>query len=142
MALANLVDDLAMDLNKGKAHTAIFIDLKKAFDTLDHNILISKLKAHGIVGTPLAWLQNYLTTRGQCVLANNNKSPVATIRSGVPQGSILGPLLFNIYINDLPSRLHNTKTQLYADDTVIYHAEKTADNTRSKLQTTLDCLKH
>ncbi len=86
----------------------IFLDLKKAFDTIDHQILLSKLHAYGIRGNAFKWFQSYLDQRKQICMLNNCKSNIEKIRCGVPQGSNLGPLLFLIYINDLPNCLEAT----------------------------------
>ena len=132
MALATLLDDLALNLNDNTPPppTAVFIDLKKAFDTLNHEILLNKLTSHGIVGKPLLWIKDYL-------LANGTKSDTAPITTGVPQGSILGQLLFILYINDLPLHLSNVSTQLYADDTIIYTANKSQETSHKTLQEAL-----
>ena len=140
MALATLLDDLALNLNDNDPPTAVFIDLKKAFDTLNHEILLNKLTSHGIVGKPLLWIKDYLTNRQQCVIANGTKSDTAPITTGVPQGSILGPLLFILYINDLPLHLENVCTQLYADDTIIYTANKSQETSHKTIQKALTCL--
>ena len=95
------------------------MDLSKAFDTLDHNILIKKLQYYGVIGTPLNWFQSYLADRTQYVEVNNESSSLQTILIGVPQGSILGPLLFLIYMNDIPNA-SNLFTFIYADDTTLF----------------------
>ena len=96
------------------------MDLSKAFDTLDHNILIKKLQYYGVIGTPLNWFQSYLTDRTQYVEVNNESSSLQTILTGVPQGSILGPLLFLIYMNDIPNASNLFTFILYADDTTLF----------------------
>ena len=97
----------------------IFFDLSKAFDTLDH-ILIYKLQLYGIRGVVLDLLKNYLQNRRQYVVINGFKSESKLLRCGVPQGSILGPLLFLIYINDLCNTSNSLRYILFADDTSIF----------------------
>ena len=93
-----LIDRLKQNIDEGHASLCVFIDLSKAFDTIDHNILLKKLKFYGLNGSSLKWFQSYLTNRHQYVIYNDSKSSFKNITTGVPQGSILGPLLFLIYI--------------------------------------------
>ena len=96
----------------------MFIDLSKAFDTVDHDTLLKKLQMHGVRGLPLQLIQSYLTNRLQYTFVNGTKSNLSKVKCGVPQGSTLGPLLFLIYVNDL-SNISNFTTTLFADDTVL-----------------------
>ena len=97
-AILELTDRILLDLDVGNTPLGIFLDLSKAFDTLNHPILISKLKYYGLQGNTLKWFCNYLQDRRQYVEINDKKSNIISTNIGVPQGSILGPLLFNIYI--------------------------------------------
>ena len=106
-------------MDQGQINGVIFLDLKKAFDTIDHQILLSKLQAYGIRDHTLKLFQSYLDQRKKICMLNNCKSGIETIRCGVPQGSNLGPLLFLIYINDLPNCLETTHSNLFADDTIL-----------------------
>ena len=95
----------------------VFIDLKKAFDTIDHSLLIKKLEYYGIRGVPLNWLKPYLDHRKQCVHFNHTDSYLQEVVCGVPQGSILGAKLFILYINDICNTSNVLKFILFADDT-------------------------
>ena len=117
----------------------MFIDLKKAFDTVDTSILVKKLELAGLRDEVLEWCISYLTNRYQCTIANNVTSNRMPVVCGVPQGSVLGPLFFLIYINDMLPALENTgKVKLYADDTVIYHSGITVDQIMGESQNSLD----
>ena len=119
MAVIDLHDYLINVFNK-KLHTiGVFLDLSKAFDTIDFSILLSKLHNYGIRGLPLQWFKSYLYDRTQYVSFNNVLSDPSDILCGVPQGSILGPLLFLLYVNDLPYCSDKLKFILFADDTNI-----------------------
>ena len=118
-AIITLVDRITSSLDSGDLVIGVFLDLKKAFDTVDHHILIKKLFSYGIRGNTLKWFQSYLTDRSQFVTYDGIESKVLPIKYGVPQGSILGPLLFIIYMNDLFNVSNFLFTILYADDTCV-----------------------
>ena len=109
------------------------MDLSKAFDTVAHSILLEKMTAYGINGMELEWFTSYLFQRKQQVVLNNVRSETHYVKCGVPQGSILGPLLFFIFFNDFSEILTNAKTIQYADDTVIYYSSKTSTLIRDTL---------
>ena len=98
---------------------AVILDLSKAFDTLDHNIMIEKLRHYGIENKSLNWFVSYLEKRQQFVEFENKCSEISFLSTGVPQGSILGPLLFNIYVNDIKNATQHFNIIQYADDTSL-----------------------
>lgn len=116
-ALCNLSNYISEQFDNGLDVLGIFIDISKAFDSLSHQILLNKLYSYGFRGQIFTWLSNYLTDRYQYVSTNACTSSLKLIRTGIPQGSILGPLLFLIYINDLPNISKCTRFILFADDT-------------------------
>ena len=123
-SIVNFTSDIFKSINERKYTVAAFIDLKKAFDTVNHKILLEKLYLAGIKGNILKLLANYLENRYKKTLTNGKASELEKITCGVPQGSILGPLFFLIYINDLKGVLGNNLFHLYADDTDLLHEQE------------------
>ena len=119
-ALMEITERIKESIDNGKFGCGIFIDLKKAFDTVNHKILLTKLEHYGVRDVLLNWFESYLTGRKQYVFYNGESSDLKDISCGVPQGSVLGPLLFLIYINDLPNVSEKLNFFLFADDTNIY----------------------
>ena len=116
---------------------SIFVDLKKAFDTVDHNILIKKLEHYGVRGVEKDWFISYPKGRKQFVKVENETSTTKEILTGVPQGSILGPLLILIYINDLNTCIQLSKTYHFADDTSIMQSKKSLEQLNKDLSNLL-----
>ena len=117
----------------------IFVDLKKAFDTVCHKTLLSKLFSYGIRGVALDLLTSYLNSRQQFVSLNQNQSDMIEVKLGIPQGSTLGPLFFLIYINDLPNAV-NCVPRLFADDTCLVIQATNLDTLQTKINNELKTL--
>ena len=139
-ALTNMIDLWLNAIDNGKMIGTVLVDFKKAFDLVDHQILLNKLEIYGIKDEALQWFNTYLTNRKQQVKINNSKSDFKHISCGVPQGSILGPLLFLLFINDLPLYTNNVFTDLYADDTTLYDVQDSMEQIENNLQTALNNL--
>lgn len=120
--------------DKNKKIMPLFLDFKRAFETIDRNILLEKLAKYGIQGKELNWFKSYLTDRKQKTKVNNVTSRTIDNKYGVPQGSILGALLFILYINDLPNILKNSEIIMYADDTLIFTEADTEQTCRENLE--------
>ena len=132
MAVSQITEDLATKMQNKLFTCSVFIDLRKAFDTVNHQILISKLHNYGIRGQIGKLLENYLTNRTQVTIVNNAKSNAKLITCGVHQGSILGTLLFNLYINDLPNHSAAT-TRLFADDACLCFSHKDPNTLQTQI---------
>ena len=117
-----LIEEICSSLESKKYTIGVFIDLRKAFDTLNHDILLSKLNHYGVRGVALDWFKSYLTNRKQYVQIGDKCSTFMDIMCGVPQGSILGPKLFIMYINDLCDVTNILKFILFADDTNAFRS--------------------
>ena len=118
-AIISMVEKINNALDSGNILIGVFLDFKKAFDTVNHKILLDKLFRYGIRGKTLNWFKSYLTNRKQFVNFQGTESLTEYVIWGVPQGSILGPLLFIIYINDLPNVTNKLVPILFADDTTL-----------------------
>ena len=136
--IADLTDNIFSEINNGNTTVAAFIDLRKAFDTVNFQILLDKLDRSGIRGKLLRWCWSYLRGRLQCTLANGNTSSLLPTTCGVPQGSVLGPLFFLVYVNDAQGAMDDCDVKLYADDTVLCQSGVNGELASGKLQTSLD----
>ena len=117
--LVTLVDELASGLDKGKQYDLAVLDFSKAFDRVPHRRLLAKLENYGVRGNTLGWIQAFLSNRTQTVVVDGASSDPEPVVSGVPQGSVLGPILFLVFINDLPQQVQS-RTRLFADDCTLY----------------------
>ena len=114
------------DVDRGKAVAGVFIDFTKAFDSISHSLLLRKLHTIGVVDTALCWFQVFLSNRRQRVVIDGHSSSWLYVQQGVPQGSLLGPLLFSIYTNDMPSVVNKASINMYADDAALYASHSNA----------------
>ena len=130
--LLGVLHDIGKSLDNNRQVDVLYLDFSKAFDSVDHAILLQKLQLHDINGSLLRWFDSYLNDRQQRVVIEGAASSWSPVSSGVPQGSILGPLLFVIFINDLPDNLSSsTNSSLYADDSKLYSKIRSVDNCQS-----------
>ena len=137
LAALELIDRLLAKLKNHKIPINFYIDLAKAFDSLNHDILLDKLSYYGVNGTPKTLLKSYLSDRKQYVKIDEVKSSIQSIKTGVPQGSIVGPLLFNIFINDIIKSSKKFNFILYADDTTLNSTVDNFGNTTDEIQSSI-----
>ena len=123
-AILELTDKLKSAIDNRQLTCGLFLDFSKAFDTVNHKILLEKLQKYGIRGVPLQWFTSYLTNRQQYVRIDNTDSEMLRMTCGVPQGSTLGPLLFLLYINDMPNCSKKLSFRIFADDTNVFYSGK------------------
>lgn len=127
-AMTQLVDDCLMNIDRKKLVGSVMLDFSAAFDVIDHDILLEKLKAYGFASSSVSWITSYLHSRKQRVFFNGSLSEAKNVQYGIPQGSCLGPLLFTIYTNDLSLILEHVKVAIYADDTTLYMASSSVED--------------
>ena len=139
-ALLQTINKFHEAINNGQIIGMVMVDFRKAFDLVDHTLLLKKLRHYKISDETLLWFSSYLLNRKQKVVINNIESTTENIVCGVPQGTILGPLLFLMFINDLPLYTDNVFTDLYADDTTIYQISNSQHFIEQDLQMALQKL--
>ena len=140
-ALIKLIDQWKECIDKGDIVGTLFIDFRKAFDVVDHNILLRKLQIYKFSPNAIRWFQSYLEYRQQALVTDNGLSEYAQVRSGVPQGSILGPTLFLLFINDLPLSLQYCSSDFYADDATFHTHDKDIHTIENRIQSDFNASK-
>ena len=137
LQLLDVLDDWSKYYDENKQIDTVYLNIKKAFDTVPHRRLLLKLKKYGIEGNILKWIEDFLKERRQRVVLNGKYSSWKKVISGIPQGSVLGPVLFIIYVNDMPDSL-NSFCKIFADDTKLYTA---VENKRDQIKLQRDLIK-
>ena len=139
-AILEITDSLKTAIGKKEITCGLFLDCSKAFDTVNFEILLSKLDKYGVRGTQHDWFKSYLTNRKQYVRMGKSDSDMLTMTCGVPQGSTLGPLLFLIYINDMPNCSNKLQFRLFADDTNVFYSNSSIDEVESVMNIEIEKL--
>ncbi len=139
-AITEFTADILPSLDGKQKCLSVYLDLSKAFDTINHDILLNKLEYYGLRGRALEWFRSYLSQRRQYVSYLGVNSPIQTLTYGVPQGSVLGPLMFILYSNDVPKSLSHCRTILFADDTTVYSMGENLQQLYAQVNTDLHAL--
>ena len=119
-AVIEIIDNLRLEIDQGNSVLGTYLDLSKAFDTVNHDILLFKMGRYGIRGHVQQWFKNYLANRELVTCVNSTYSSPEIMTNGVPQGSVLGPILFLIYVNDIHRCVEDASMRLFADDTNVF----------------------
>lgn len=139
-AINDVIDIWKAAQNESKVIIAVFLDFQRAFETIDTNILTKKLSNYGVRNSSLEWFNSYLTDRKQVVKLGETVSDTLNNKLGVPQGSILGPLIFILYINDIPNCLKYCQAKLFADDALVFNISETIEEATNKINHDLDLI--
>ena len=140
--LHRLIDDILENINESEISAMCFLDIRKCFDTINHKLLLFKLEKYGIRGNELKWFASYLSDRTQVVVNNGSISNKSSLNIGVPQGTILGPILFLMFVNDLSNVVSKCSVNVFADDVVIYTSDTDKDTLQYNLQKEMNAVFH
>ena len=133
LALSKCTSNWLLNMDRGDMTSVVFLDIRKAFDTVNHQILLDKMHCYGVRDGELLFFRSYLQNRTQCCSVNGHILTLQKVTCGVPQGSILGKLLFIIYMNDLPAFVQEANITMYADDTSLDKAYRTSQELQEKM---------